>query len=288
MKNKSVRHVMILAAASLLAGFCLPTPSRADSGTVLPGWDLFQTVPSMTYDNNPMLNLGNLQGVPLNTFNFGTVATSSGSPSPYLGPSGNVNVGNTDTIVQRLNTVNTTGTTALQVDALQLQSVNTIPALGNQYAFVVLDPNIAFPSTGSMTIFNNDTWTSTLNIYFDIYAGTSLAEALTTMPVATDQEITFTSQEEPVYWSHTAQTGASPALLISGVNYLLNGTDTSEDFWPNGSPDPTDCVPFGEAALLAAHGIDVTQTPEPSGLALLGLAAVSLLAYTWRRRMAKL
>jgi hypothetical protein len=262
---------MILAAVSLLAGFCLPTPSRADSGTVLPGWDLFQTVPSMTYDNNPMLNLGNLQGVPLNTYNFG-------------GSIGTQNVGLTDTIVQRMQTVTTTGTTTLQVDALQLQSVNTIPALGNQYAFVVLDPNIAFPSTGSMTISNNDTWTSTLNIYFDIYAGSSLAQALTTTPVATDQEITFTSQEPVYYWSHTAQTGASPALLISGVNYFLNGTDDSEDFWPNGSPDPTSCVPFGEAALLAAHGIDVTQTPEPSGLALLGLGMLCLAIKTRRGR----
>ena len=285
---------MVLAAASLLAVFCLPTPSRADDGTVLPGWDLFQTVASITYDNSPPLYLGNLQGVPLNQFDFATVAASSGSPSPYLGPSGYVSVGLTDTIVQRMQTVtpgtpgNVTAqdTTSLTVEALQLQSVNPIPALGDQYAFVVLDPNIAFPSTGSMSIFNNGTYQSTLNVYFDIYAGSSLAEALTTTPVATDQELMFTSAA-PAYWSDTAPGGANPAFLIAGVNYLLDGSDTSEDFWPNGSSDPSSCVPFGEAALLAAHGIDVTQTPEPSSLALLGLGVVSLLACDWRRRMAK-
>src|ERR1035438_5206502 len=85
MKNKSIRHLTVLAAVSLLAGFCLPTPSRADSGTVNPGWDLFQTIASMTYDNGPILDLGNLQGVPLGTYNFG---------------SGPQNVGLTDTIVQ--------------------------------------------------------------------------------------------------------------------------------------------------------------------------------------------
>src|SRR5580693_5301679 len=120
MKSKFIRRVIGLAAVSLLAGFYLPTPSRADS--VDAGYDLFTTEASGTFFNEPGLDLGNLHGVPLGTYNFGN-------------GQGPVNVGATDTILQRLvPNITVPGTFNLYVDALQLQSVSTIPALGNQYA----------------------------------------------------------------------------------------------------------------------------------------------------------
>jgi hypothetical protein len=258
MKNKSIRHVMILAAVSLLVGFCLP--AQAGPSTVDAGYDLFTTVPSGTFYDPPGLDLGELQGVPLDTYNFGN-------------GQGPLNVGSTDTIVQRLApNITVPGTFNLFVDALQLQSVFTIPALGNQYAFITLDNSVPGGSSGTMHISANGTFTSTLDIYFDVYAGTSFAEAMNTTPVATDLEETFINTGSA--WSHTAPPGA---LQIPGINDDLNGPgDTSADFWPTTvietAPNeqqevvPTTAIPdepsalalllmpLGIFALAAAHG----------------------------------
>src|ERR1035441_7027733 len=103
MKSKSIRHVMVLAAASLVAALCLPTPSRA-LPSVYEGYDLFDAVPDGAWFDGYQW-----QGVPLFGWNFGA---------------GLINVGNTDTIMQRMGSAITVpGTFNLQVNALQLQSV---------------------------------------------------------------------------------------------------------------------------------------------------------------------
>jgi hypothetical protein len=251
MKNKSFRHAMVLAAASLLAGLSLPTPSRAD--TVSSGYDLFTTVAAGTFYDAPGLDLGNLQGVPLNTYNFG---------APY----GLQNVGSTDTIIQRLAPGTTLpGTFNLQVDALQLETVAPISLFGGQYAFVTLDPSEVSSGTMSINAGTPGTFTSTLNVYFDVYVGSSFVAALTTTPVATGQEETFTSSGT---WSSNAPPGA---LLIPGVNYELDGSDTSEDFWP--------AAAVVETSPDANHEVDPTVPDATSTLALvlmpLGLVALA-------------
>ena len=87
---------------------------------MLPGWNCFDTVSGTVY--NGLL----LEGVPLGTFDFG---------------SGPVSVGNTDTIIQRLGTVNASGgTMSISVVALQLQTVNQVNlGAGLGYYFATLD-----------------------------------------------------------------------------------------------------------------------------------------------------
>jgi len=132
--------MMVLAAASLLTGLGLPTPSRADL-TIPAGFDFFSTDPtSTTFGGNQF------EGVP-------------------IGP------GQTDTIVQRLSAVNlpTGGSVnvSVLVDAMQLQSLASM--FGSEDGFLTLNPNET--SSGTQDINANGTFTSTLNVYFDVYAG---------------------------------------------------------------------------------------------------------------------
>jgi hypothetical protein len=243
MKNKSIRHVMALAAAGLLTGLCLPSSSRAHTND--PGYDLFSTVAGGTVFNGM-----NFHGVPLDTYNFG-------------GSIGLQNVGATDTIVQRLQTVTPTGSTSLQMDALQLESV--APMFGpSTYGFITLDGT---PSTGTLNINNNGTFTSTLNVYFDVCVGSL------TGPVAETGEVTLSAAGD---WSHNAP---PESLLIPGVNYDLNGVDASADFWPSGAGGPS--TPFSETGpfdgFTETHEVGDTVPDAASTLALL-LMPLGLLA----------
>jgi hypothetical protein len=251
MKSKSVRHVMALAAASLVSGLCLPTPSRAVY--IDPGDDLYND--AFVGDGSQFFNVPTeFEGVPLNTFDFGS-------------PIGPQNVGNTDTIIQRLgngpwNLPLNDG--PIQLDALQLKSVAPAPGT-DEYWYLNLDSSN--PSTGTMTINANGTFSSTLNVYFDVWTG-AIGNGT---PVT--GEVTLNASGN---WSHNAPP-ANP-LIIPGVNYLLNGVDTSADFWPVGPVIYSDSS--GDQLTL-----EPTPAPEPSTLALLGIAAVSLLAIgSWRQR----
>jgi hypothetical protein len=201
---------MVLGTASLLTGLCLPTPSRAQP--VDAGYDLLTAVPGgATFDGI------NWQGVPLNTYNFG-------------GSIGVQNVGNTDTIIQRLAAATVPGTVSVQMDALQLESA--VPAFGGNYAYITLDPNYtsvgtltieSLPSAGSPGTFNDY-----FNVYFDVRYGSLSA------PIEETDGVALTGAG---FWSNDAPPGA---LTIPGVNYDLNGVDTSADFWlssPSGGPE---------------------------------------------------
>jgi hypothetical protein len=220
---------MLLAALGLLIGVLHPTPSRADA--VAAGYDLFSTDASGTTFEG-----ANFQGVPLGTYNFG-------------GMIGVQNVGNTDTIVQRLSDVTTPGTTMLVMDALQLETVAPTSLgggpVGNYFITLQSTDGTGPASVGSMTINSGpNTFSSTLDVYFDVHFG-SLNGA-----IVAQSNFILTSADTT--WSHNAPAGS---LLINGVNNLLDGTDTSQDFWP---------TPFTETESGATHTVDPASVPEPS------------------------
>ncbi len=252
MRKRSIFNVIIWALALGAAAIAQPRQSRADMTPVSAGYDLFATDPSGTYfDFGGTIGTQNLMGVPLGTFNFG---------------SGSVGVGSADTIVQRTQDVlvgGVTDPTGLRMVALQLETVNPIAAFGNQHLFVTLTPGGT--DTGSMIIYNNDTFTSTLTITFDVHVG-----SLTSTPVATLTDTLITANTPA--WSHTAPPGS---VLIPGVNYLLNVSDTSTDFWTG-------------AVLEIGPGLHhLVNTPEPSTwIWCIGAGLAAPVFVRWRRRRA--
>ena len=153
----------------------------------------------MTYD---------FMGVPLGTYNFG-------------GPVGNVSVGDTDTIVQRLqNATPASPTVNIQLDALQLEStapINLGAGLNNY--FITLQST---PSVGQMTIdFTDHTFTSSLDVFFDVHVGSLNG------PVVAASDLVLQNSGTP--WSNIAP---PDAVLIDTINNDLNTKDNANDFWP--------------------------------------------------------
>jgi hypothetical protein len=258
MRNRSIVNLLVWGATLGAAVFAEPA-AKADF-TVLQGYDLFATVSSETsFDFGTIngSNVGNqsLMGVQLGTYNFG---------------SGAVGVDNADTIIQRTQTVTapggSTGSTALIVNALQLETVATDTIGGKTgHLFVTLDPGVA--STGLMNITFNGTgtggtFTTSLNLTLNISFGNTLATSTILEP-----DISLTLNSSSTAWGRTAPAGAD---LLSGINYKLDGSDTSADFWPNG--DLTD-RPFvgGPPDTI----VDAASVPEPS-TGLLGTMAVMI------------
>jgi hypothetical protein len=77
-----------------------------------------------------------------------------------------------------------------------------------------------------------------------------------------------------VPWSSTAP--PEPTVVkIDGANYMLNGTNTSADFW--GSP--------AELNPGAQHSVQIAGVPEPSTWIMLMTAGFMVPIYTkWGRR----
>jgi hypothetical protein len=262
MISRSLRMVALSGAFGLAVTLLTPAEGRA-AFNIAAGYDLFQTVSSET----TFSGLGNLQGVPLGSYNFG-------------GSVGTQNTGYTDTIIQRNQAVTGTGagsmgTTTLTMDALQLETVapTNFMGLGVNNYFVTLQSVHGGPaSTGSLTAtFNADgvsgTFSSSIDVFFDVRVG-----SLTGSIVYSGDQV-LTSDPN---WSTTSVTGA---ILINGVNNDLNGQNNNGDFW---SP------PFDEAALLASHGVSsvtaTVLTPEPASVVMLGMGVIGVGAYGWRRR----
>jgi hypothetical protein len=255
MNARSVRHI---------AGFCLigavltwPSVTQA-SLTVHSGWDLLVTVPSGTEFMGQ-----NWQGVPIGNYNFG----------------GNTaNAGIADTIIYRPQSAQVlvsgeSATVLMEVAALQMRSVNPFDPDGGgpaplSYYYITL----AGPSSGTVTInFDHEPgtpphgWFST---EFDVNYALHLGSL--------DGDIVASGTEgfklNSGYWNHEKVNPGGGVPLISGVNYLLNGADTSEDFHlafgPNGAGQDSGCnSPWYQH--LARYGYDpakhgVTECPEPS------------------------
>ncbi len=290
MRLRTLRRAAIAGLTTAVLGLIHPTTGRADVLQVDPGYDLFQTDPSQTTFTLGASSL-NFMGVPLGTFSFG------GGP--------NVGVGSTDTIVQRLDTASAvaggTGTTGLQIVALQLESVAAVDltpfgGTGMGHIFATLDPT---QTKGSMSITFDPpatvgnifgTFTSDLPVTIDLRAG-----SITATPFTTASFTLSTSAATP--WTFIAPTGS---VLIDGVDHNLNGTDNTNDFWPGvsgvvtpgvpggytGAGGPNDSYGFLDKSSKGdeSHFVVSPKVPEPSALANLGIAGLLGLGYSWRRR----
>jgi hypothetical protein len=272
MQKRSLFHGLI---GGLTVGLVLlAQPAAPAAWVVAAGYDLFQTETGTSF-------MGvDFTGVPLGTYNFG-------------GSIGTKNTGFTDTIIQRLQTVTNsgdvvggTGTTALKVDALQL--VSTTPAnfgLGVGTYYATLDPNQ--PTGSTMTIeFNSNaggTFASLLNINIDLHFG-SLSGPIAN-PGGT--EITLTQGDlttgAGAFWGRVAPPGA---VLITGANYLLDGKDINQDFWPGGTAGVPGS-PFSESSSSGSetHVVRAANLPEPSTWVMLVGVGLIVPAYArWGRR----
>jgi hypothetical protein len=268
-RNSTPKQTLLLTLAGVLIALASPSVSRAQS-SVAAGWDLFATVSPGT-----TLNGVQFQGVPLNTFDF-----TKGTLSDFGRGIGTRNVGNTDTIVKRLDaaTVPSTPNTAptrLEMEALDLRSVApTDFGLGTDFYFITLQSDRVGGGTlsqGTMDItFNTPaggTFNSSLNLFFDVRKGALNG------PVAQSAGIVLTSSGN---WGRIPPPNA---VIINGVDRFLNGQDQSQDFWP--------VTPFTESSQNGAATDIVTtalDTPEPGTLSLLAGLSLSGSLFALKRR----
>jgi hypothetical protein len=239
-------------------GFCflfiLFSPSQSLASLIIDaGYDLLLTVPTTQFGGQSYV------GVPCSTFDFG-------------GSIGVENVGLTDTIVYRtqnatVSSVGDTATIPIEIVWLSLKSEN--PFLpGGQYAYITLQPG--HPTTGAVSITfgpegnPHGTFSSFFDVFFDVHYGSLNGPIIQ----SGDKMLSTTTAPE---WAHNAPANVG-VPLITGVNYLLNGTDTSEDFWSWGIN--------GNGLVIHDDGQGtvhtVTDTPEPATLLVLGLGGLLL------------
>jgi len=269
--NRTLRSVVALAFVVLAATSAAP---RVRADTVLAGYDLFQTDAANTNFNGvPFM------GVPIGLFNFG-------------GSIGVQNVGNTDTIVQRLSSVTAppggSGTSSLIMQAPQLETTAPPTAFGPlaNYFIPLQSPRGGPATTGTITInFANPTpgpppptqpvagtFTSFFDVFFDIRMGSL------TGPIVFSGELPLTNSG--AQWSHYPPPGATQ---IVGVNAFLNGQDHSNDFFPIGGfieKHPTQ----GQHAAYDAGAVNPFSVPEPSTVATGSLSFLFGVVLVWRTK----
>ena len=234
---------------------------------VEPGFDLFESGAGTTFLGLPFT------GVPLGTFDFG-------------GLIGVKNTGTTDTIVQRLTPASVPLAPALdtidiEMVALQLVSIAPVDVgAGFDFHYITLqvnrgvgDPPPGPPTLGMMDITFDDpaggSFGSFLDVFFDFRIGAVDGPILNLPgnPFLIPDFLTLTSTAVP--WDRTPRPFA---LEIEGVNSLLNGVDTSGDFWASAF---VETHPSG-----AMHSVQ-SAVPAPGSIALLALGG--LLARRRRR-----
>jgi hypothetical protein len=232
---------MVLAV--IVSALAWPSAVRGQ-GDVLPGWVLFNTLPTSTFDGV------NWQGVPLGTFNFG----SHGSQS----------VGAIDTIIQIQDPITSSG--PIEVVGVQLRTVNQVSLGGGPLGYYYITLNTYQPSSGTLTIDSFPTlstpgfFDTSFSVYFDVRYG-----SLNGPIVALDQTLSLSVTSQP--WERNAPPGV---LELPGINYLLNGTDTSDDFWPGVGPDGARVLPFVDPSDPEKEHDVIVPEPTTGLLAALG------------------
>jgi len=232
--------------------------------TIDPGFNLFHTRPDTFFFFGPPVpnpQFVNFEGVPLDLFDFGD-------------GNGLVFVGDTDTIVERLQPANLGPSDTIDIELVALQLVSTGPVdlgFGAGFEDIFIDLNTSSPSFQStMTITDTSegqphgTFDSTLNFSFDVTG--SVGGFYATL----EKTITATDQD----WQHEP-TGS---MLIDGINHRLNTLDETNDFWP------IDFVIHDDGTGTAIHTARAANFPEPSSLTLLalgGLMITRLRRHTW-------
>ena len=274
---------VVLGAAGLALG-----AQSADAAAVAPGFDLLQTstayitypegVPSPPLDKAPLHGDASMLGTQLpglppappgaicgaNQFNFGA---------------GCVFTGATDTVVERIDAATDASPTIdIEVVGLSLLSSGLhdvfTPGTPEQLAARMLkdlttDTWVYGLDTGSTATFDfvNNTWTSVLSMDILIYGMTSGLSTIVHKEFLLPDLRDAAGAPNPnaVKWSRDAPPAA---LLISGINHMLNGTDTSEDFWTD--------IALHDTGGGTVHGVDPT-VPVPAALPLLlgGLGALA-------------
>jgi len=266
-----------IASASLaLCCHLLPWSQAQAAYVVQDGYDLFYTQPGTTFAGV------NWTGVPLGNTLLG-------------------NLGTVDTVIHRttaaVGSAGGSATVPIQVEALSLSTtapVNLGAGVGYYYAMVMAPTILAVPPVGSgggsMTINFGlidqadpaGTFTSDFGILAQLYFSPGLlADAATVLndatPLGSFPHLPFINGLVP--WRHDPPTGAP---LINGVTTLLNGVDTTEDFWPLAGP-PAAIGTYAHVVSADANGVySFTEVPEPSTYGI-GLALVGACFGMWRR-----
>jgi hypothetical protein len=191
-------------------GLVVCAASSQASNTIPPGHMLLTTQPFTFYEffGFAGLNSVELEGVPLGSFDFG---------------SGLVATGNADTIVERHATASVASSTIpIEIVALELRSIDPID-IGNGPEFLSLTLN--FDAGSAMTINGlateanpHGTFDSNFHYFFDVFG--SISGYLGTLETTTSQT--------GAGWKHVSNV-TEPH--IAGVNSLLNGSTTDNDFW---------------------------------------------------------
>jgi hypothetical protein len=244
----------------------LATSTVEASLTVHSGWDLFFTAP----DSRDYATGTYWQGVPLGTYDFG-------------GAIGVKDVGYTDTIIHRTQDAvapsygSWVNGVPVSIDKLQLQSTTqTNLGAGLGWYYVTLQSERGGPASGGTMDIYFDTegdphgvWQSTMTLNFDIRYGSLTGPVVFS---ATDTITAGYSSGGTVAWRHEAN---GDELLIPGVNYLLDGANIEQDFWPGelvpgipGTPCETHHVyRFDEGGIIVYHDVR-SVCPEPGAWAL--------------------
>jgi hypothetical protein len=241
---------LALGLATVLCGLALPSALQAQN-QVLAGYNCFDTGSGTLYAGTPWV------GVPLGTFDFG---------------SGPLNVGLTDTIIQRMGPAVTTpgGSMPLQVDALQLMTATPVSIGGGPLGYYYATLNTSFANTGVLTVdsFPSGGSAGTFHDFFTV-----------------NVDIRFGALNGPIV-APAGQPGVTQLILDCAAQWqtflplppptVVHQTGGPPNDWHYVSGDPAP-VPLEEADLFF-------PIPEPSGLALLGLGALCLAIKTRRGR----
>jgi hypothetical protein len=217
-------NIKMIIRTGLMSVFAMLSFSFAlHGGTILPGWILFTT----DITNTEFQGIG-WKGVGYSTFTFGSFGEQS--------------VGSANFIIQNIDTITAVGASSpIQLVGAQIQTTASVPegtfyeGSPSGYYYITLDTTNS--STGTVTIdsFPNNTssgmFHAAITMNWDLRYG-----GLTGSVIFAD---TLGLVVTNVLWGTNAPSGA---LELSRINYLLNGSNTLEDFWPSTIVDTNDGI----------------------------------------------